>query len=63
MRFRKTNVILGLALLVGMFLFMYMVIDSSPHGLYGDDEAKKLELKNLETKLKNLETDLAVKNP
>jgi len=60
MRFRKTNVILGLALLVGMFLFMYLVIDSSPHGLYGDDEAKKLELKNLETKLKNLETDLAM---
>jgi hypothetical protein len=60
MRFRKSNVILGLALVVGMFLFMYLVIDSSPHGLYGDDEAKKFELKNLEHKLKTLESDLAV---
>jgi len=60
MRFRKSNVILGLALVIGMFLFMYLVIDSSPHGLYGDDEAKKFELNNLETKLKNLESDLAL---
>ena len=52
--------ILGLALLVGMFFFMYLVIDSSPHGLYGDDEAKKVELSNLENKLKSLENDLAV---
>jgi len=60
MRFRKTNVILGLALVIGMFLFMYLLIDNSPHGLYGDDEAKKLELKSLENKLKNLESDLAM---
>ena len=61
MRFRKTNVLLGLSLVIGVFFFIYLVIDSSPRGpLYGDDEAKKVELKNLEYKLKSLENDLAV---
>ena len=59
MRFRKTNVILGLCLLVGMFFLTYLLLDPAPNGLYWDDEAKKLELKRLETKLRDLEKDLA----
>jgi len=50
----------GGALIAGIFLFVYTFLDSSPHGMYGDDEAKKLELQHLETKLKHLESDLAL---
>ena len=32
----------GGALLAGIFLFVYTFIDSTPHGMYGDDEAKKV---------------------
>ena len=35
--------ILGGALLAGIFLFVYTFIDSTPHGMYGDDEAKKVQ--------------------
>ena len=42
MRFRKSNILLGLGLVLGMFLFTYIFLDPSPHGLYGDDEAKKV---------------------
>ena len=59
MRFRKINVILGLCLLVGMFFLTYLILDPAPNGLYWDDEAKKSELKRLETKLRDLEKDLA----
>ena len=34
--------ILGGALLAGIFLFVYTFIDSPPHGMYGDDQAKKV---------------------
>ena len=34
--------ILGGALLAGIFLFVYTFIDSTPHGMYGDDQAKKV---------------------
>ena len=59
MRFRKSNVILGLSIIGGLFLLTYVFIDPAPNGLYWDDEAKHLELSRLESKLKNLETDLA----
>ena len=59
MRFKKTNVALGLCLVAGMFLVTYLVLDPAPNGLYWDDEAKKLELKHLETKLRSMEKDLA----
>ena len=35
--------ILGGALLAGIFLFVYTFIDSPPHGMYGDDQAKKVQ--------------------
>jgi len=57
MRFRKANVILGIALIVGIFLLFFLIIDTSPRGLYWDDDAKKAELKYLEDKLKSLEND------
>ena len=60
MRFRKVNIILGFSLMLGIFLLTFMVLDPSPNGLYWDDEAKKLELKHLETKLRNLERDLSL---
>ena len=60
MRFRKVNIILGFSLVLGIFLLTFMVLDPSPNGLYWDDEAKKLELKHLETKLRNLERDLSL---
>ena len=62
MRFRKANVILGIALIVGIFLFFFLIIDTSPRGLYWDDDAKKAELKYLEDKLKSLENDFVVRN-
>jgi hypothetical protein len=73
---RKAKLLAGLSLALGIFLFTYAFLDSGPHGLYGDDEAKKvrktdvqtveisrfqLELRHLETKLKSLESDLAVR--
>ena len=60
MRFKKVNIILGFCLVVGLFLLTFLVLDPSPNGLYWDDEAKKLELKELETKLSNLERDLSL---
>ena len=39
--------ILGGALLAGIFLFVYTFIDSPPHGMYGDDQAKKVHNFNL----------------
>ena len=60
MRFKKVNIILGFCLVVGLFLLTFLVLDPSPNGLYWDDEAKKLELKQLETKLSNLERDLSL---
>ena len=60
MRFKKVNIILGFCLVVGLFLLTFLVLDPSPNGLYWDDEAKKLELKVLETKLSNLEKDLSL---
>jgi len=60
MRFRLSRMVGGGALLAGIFLFVYTFIDSPPHGMYGDDQAKKLELHHLETKLKHLESDLAL---
>ena len=59
MRFRKTNVVLGLGLVAGMFLLTYLLLDPAPNGLYWDDQAKQSELKHLETKLRGLEKDLA----
>ena len=35
-------IVLGGALLAGIFLFVYTFIDSTPHGMYGDDQAKKV---------------------
>ena len=28
--------------MAGIFLFVYTFIDSTPHGMYGDDQAKKV---------------------
>ena len=59
MRFKKTNVVLGLGVAAGMFLMTYLFLDPTPNGLYWDDDAKKLELRHLESKLRSMEKDLA----
>ena len=59
MRFKKTNVALGLGVAAGMFFMTYLFLDPAPNGLYWDDDAKKLELKHLEAKLRSMEKDLA----
>ena len=41
-RITYSLIVLGGALLAGIFLFVYTFIDSTPHGMYGDDQAKKV---------------------
>lgn len=60
MRVRKCNVLAGLALLAGMFFFTYLVLEPGPRGGELEQEGKKLELQHLESKLKTLESDLAL---
>lgn len=61
MRIKKTNTILGTAVLLGSVTFLYLFLqegNESGSSLYGNPDAQKLELKNLEAKLQNLENDL-----
>ena len=57
MRIRKTNAILGTALIIGVLMMIYLVIDTIS---YEDLDAQKEELHGLETKLRSLENDLLV---
>ena len=56
MRIRKTNAILGTALIIGILMMIYLVIDTIS---YEDLDAQK-ELNSLGIKLKSLENDLLV---
>ena len=57
MRIRKTNAILGTALIIGVLMMIYLVIDTIS---YEDLDAQKEELNGLEIKLRSLENDLLV---
>ena len=57
MRIRKTNAILGTALIIGILTMIYLVIDTIS---YEDLDAQKEELNGLEIKLRGLENDLLV---
>ena len=57
MRIRKTNAILGTALIIGVLMMIYLVIDTIS---YEDLDAQKEELNSLEVKLRSLENDLLV---
>ena len=57
MRIRKTNAILGTALIIGVLMMIYLVIDTIS---YEDLDAQKEELNSLEIKLRSLENDLLV---
>ena len=57
MRIRKTNAILGTALIIGILTMIYLVIDTIS---YEDLDAQKEELNGLEVKLRGLENDLLV---
>ena len=57
MRIRKTNAILGTALIIGILTMIYLVIDTIN---YEDLDAQKDELTALEHKLRGLENELLV---
>lgn len=57
MRIRKTNAVLGSALIIGVLFMIYLVIDTIS---YEDYDAQKEELIQLESKLRGLENDLLV---